>query len=49
MLKCQIDALRRSGLRFAPDGRLVVDDAAEALGLNDRKRVKGFGVSGFRV
>ncbi|CAE6970171.1 unnamed protein product [Symbiodinium natans] len=31
----KIDALRRSGLRFAPDGRLVVDDAAEEKDKNE--------------
>ncbi|CAE7217698.1 unnamed protein product [Symbiodinium sp. KB8] len=31
----KIDALRRSGLRFAADGRLVVDDAAEEKGKDE--------------
>lgn len=34
----KVDALRRSGLRFAPDGRLVVEDVPETEGKEPEKK-----------
>lgn len=38
----QVDALRRSGLRFATDGRLVVDETHEARGAFEQRALLAF-------